>query len=204
MFIRSMATRGHLGGLALAAPEAIRALDAAGYPWVLVETVGVGQAGRGGRGRHHGGGGQPRVGRQRVQANRPGLMEIADVFVVNKADRPGACRITVHDLEGICSTCPGGRVATSCVSLPGPLARAPRAVDAVPAHRAYLERSGDTAVGQPAVCATSCRRGGAAAALRPRQSIARASDSDGGRRPRPPARSLVGGRPPRPLIGSAP
>jgi LAO/AO transport system kinase len=43
VFIRSMATRGHLGGLALAAPEAMRLLDAVGFPWVLVETVGVGQ-----------------------------------------------------------------------------------------------------------------------------------------------------------------
>ena len=43
VFIRSMATRGHLGGLSLATPEAIRVLDAAGFPWVLVETVGVGQ-----------------------------------------------------------------------------------------------------------------------------------------------------------------
>ena len=43
VFIRSMATRGHLGGLALATPEAVRVLDAAGWPWVLIETVGVGQ-----------------------------------------------------------------------------------------------------------------------------------------------------------------
>src|SRR5262245_18966677 len=43
VFIRSMATRGHLGGLAVAAPEAVRVLTAAGYPWVILETVGVGQ-----------------------------------------------------------------------------------------------------------------------------------------------------------------
>jgi LAO/AO transport system kinase len=43
VFIRSMATRGHLGGLALATPEAVRVLDVAGFPWVLIETVGVGQ-----------------------------------------------------------------------------------------------------------------------------------------------------------------
>ncbi|MGE0796377.1 MAG: methylmalonyl Co-A mutase-associated GTPase MeaB, partial [Acidimicrobiia bacterium] len=43
VFIRSMATRGHLGGLALSTPQALRVLDAAGYPWVIVETVGVGQ-----------------------------------------------------------------------------------------------------------------------------------------------------------------
>ncbi|MGH9068423.1 MAG: methylmalonyl Co-A mutase-associated GTPase MeaB [Acidimicrobiales bacterium] len=89
VFIRSMATRGHLGGLALAVPEAIRVLDASGLDPVLVETVGVGQvevevAGAAdttlvvvtpGSG-------------DSVQANKAGLLEIADVFVLNKADRP--------------------------------------------------------------------------------------------------------------------
>lgn len=90
-FIRSMATRGHAGGLALAVPGMIRVLDACGFDPVLVETVGVGQvevdvasaadtvvvvvtAGWG----------------DAVQANKAGLLEIADLFVVNKADRPGA------------------------------------------------------------------------------------------------------------------
>ncbi|MGH9211625.1 MAG: methylmalonyl Co-A mutase-associated GTPase MeaB [Acidimicrobiales bacterium] len=91
VFIRSMATRGHLGGLAVAAPEAVRVLGAAGFDWVLVETVGVGQV-------------EVEVAGQAdttvvvvnpgwgdaVQAAKAGLMEIADVFVVNKADRPGA------------------------------------------------------------------------------------------------------------------
>jgi LAO/AO transport system kinase len=86
VFIRSMATRGHLGGLALAVPEAIRLLDAVGKPWVIVETVGVGQV-------------EVEVAGQAdttvvvvnpgwgdaVQANKAGLMEIADVFVINKA-----------------------------------------------------------------------------------------------------------------------
>ncbi len=101
VYIRSMATRGHLGGLALATPQAARVLDALGYPWVLVETVGVGQveveiAGHAdttvvvlnpgwGDG---------------VQAAKAGLMEIADVFVVNKADRSGT-RETVRDVEGM-------------------------------------------------------------------------------------------------------
>ena len=91
VFIRSMATRGHLGGLALATPEAVRVLDAAGYPWVLVETVGVGQVEVEVAGAadttvvvvNPGWG-------DAVQANKAGLMEIADVFVINKADRPGA------------------------------------------------------------------------------------------------------------------
>jgi LAO/AO transport system kinase len=91
VFIRSMATRGHLGGMALAAPEAVRILDAAGYDVILVETVGVGQAevdvaaatdtavvvlapGMG----------------DAVQIAKAGILEAADVFVVNKADRDGA------------------------------------------------------------------------------------------------------------------
>ena len=91
VFIRSMATRGHLGGLAVAAPEAVRVLTAAGFPWVILETVGVGQV-------------EVDVAAHAdttvvvvnpgwgdaVQANKAGLLEIADVFVVNKADRPGA------------------------------------------------------------------------------------------------------------------
>ena len=99
VFIRSMATRGHLGGLALAVPEALRVLAAAGLPLVLVETVGVGQV-------------EvevasatdttvvvvnPRWG-DAIQANKAGLLETADVFVVNKADNPGAAE-TRRDLE---------------------------------------------------------------------------------------------------------
>jgi LAO/AO transport system kinase len=99
VFIRSMATRGHLGGISLATPEAVRVLDAIGKDIVIIETVGVGQAeveitdacdttvvivtpGWG----------------DAVQAAKAGLMEIADVFVVNKADRQGA-RDAVRELE---------------------------------------------------------------------------------------------------------
>jgi LAO/AO transport system kinase len=99
VFIRSMATRGHLGGLTLATPAAIRLLDALGFPWVLVETVGVGQVEVEVAGAadttvvvvNPGWG-------DSVQANKAGLMEIADVFVVNKADRPGAAE-TRRDLD---------------------------------------------------------------------------------------------------------
>jgi GTPase len=101
VFIRSMATRGHLGGLALAVPEAVRVLAAVGWPWVLIETVGVGQV-------------EVEVAGSAdtcvvvvnpgwgdaVQASKAGLMEIADVFVINKADRDGTAQ-TRHDLEGI-------------------------------------------------------------------------------------------------------
>lgn len=91
VFIRSMATRGHLGGLAWAAPQAIRVLDAAGCEVVLVETVGVGQS-------------EVEVAAQAdttvvllapgmgdgIQAAKAGILEIGDVYVVNKADRDGA------------------------------------------------------------------------------------------------------------------
>lgn len=90
VFIRSMATRGHLGGLSAATREAIRVLDAVGFPWILLETVGVGQV-------------EVEVAAaadttvvvlnpgwgDAVQASKAGLLEIADVFAINKADRPG-------------------------------------------------------------------------------------------------------------------
>jgi len=99
VFIRSMATRGHLGGLSLATPQAVRVLDAAGKPWVLIETVGVGQVEIEVAGAadttmvvvNPGWG-------DAVQAAKAGLLEIADLFVVNKADRDGAAD-TVRDLE---------------------------------------------------------------------------------------------------------
>ncbi|MEO6122989.1 MAG: methylmalonyl Co-A mutase-associated GTPase MeaB [Ilumatobacteraceae bacterium] len=101
VFIRSMATRGHLGGLSLSTPEAIRLLDAVGHAWVLIETVGVGQV-------------EVEIASKAdttvvvvnpgwgdaVQAAKAGLMEIADVFVINKTDRPGAAQ-TRHDLESM-------------------------------------------------------------------------------------------------------
>jgi len=99
VFIRSMATRGHLGGLSWATPQALRVLDAAGCDVVLVETVGVGQSeievvsladttivllapGMG----------------DGIQAAKAGILEVADIFVVNKADRDGAEQ-TVRDLR---------------------------------------------------------------------------------------------------------
>ncbi len=99
VFIRSMATRGHLGGLALATPEAIRLLDALGHRWILVETVGVGQVEVEVAGKadttvvvvNPGWG-------DAVQANKAGLMEVADVFVINKADRAGL-QETRRDLQ---------------------------------------------------------------------------------------------------------
>jgi LAO/AO transport system kinase len=99
VFIRSMATRGHLGGLALATPEAIRLLDALGRRLILLETVGVGQVEVEVAGKadttvvvvNPGWG-------DSVQASKAGLMEVADVFVINKADRAGVDE-TRRDLE---------------------------------------------------------------------------------------------------------
>lgn len=101
VFIRSMATRGHLGGLSLAAPEAMRVLEAAGADVVVVETVGVGQS-------------EVEVARQAdttivvltagvgdaIQAAKAGILEVADIFCVNQADKAGA-NDTVKDLRGM-------------------------------------------------------------------------------------------------------
>jgi LAO/AO transport system kinase len=101
VYIRSMAARGHLGGLAWTTPQALRVLDAAGYDVVLVETVGVGQSevevagladttmvllapGMG----------------DGIQAAKAGILEIGDVYVVNKADRDGADQVR-RDLRGM-------------------------------------------------------------------------------------------------------
>ncbi len=103
VFIRSMASRGHLGGLSWAAPQALRILDAAGFDVICVETVGVGQA-------------EveiagladttlvvlaPGLG-DSIQTAKAGILEIADVFVVNKSDRPGAHDV-VRDLRNMLS-----------------------------------------------------------------------------------------------------
>lgn len=101
VYIRSMASRGHLGGLSWATPQALRVLDAAGCDVVVVETVGVGQAevdiaaaadttlvllapGMG----------------DSIQAAKAGILEIADIFVINKADRDGA-RQTARDIKNM-------------------------------------------------------------------------------------------------------
>ncbi len=103
VYIRSMATRGHLGGLSWATPQALRVLDAAGCDVVIVETVGVGQSeidvagladttvvllapGMG----------------DGIQAAKAGILEIGDVFVVNKADRDGADQVA-RDLRSVLS-----------------------------------------------------------------------------------------------------
>lgn len=143
VFIRSMASRGALGGLAAATPNAIRVFDAAGMPWVLLETVGVGQVeievvatadtvvvvvnpGWG----------------DAVQAAKAGLLEIADVFCVNKADRPGADD-AARDLEAMLDLAPPGpwrpQVVRTVASTGAGVAEL---WDAIAAHKDHLTASG--------------------------------------------------------------
>ncbi len=143
IFIRSMATRGHLGGLSLAVPDAIRVIGASGIPLALVETVGVGQV-------------EVEVAAasdttvvvvtpgwgDSLQAAKAGLLEVADLFVINKADRPGAAE-AAQDLRQMLAL--GGErewmppildtVATTGQGVEGLWA-------AVAGHRAHLEGSG--------------------------------------------------------------
>jgi LAO/AO transport system kinase len=101
VFIRSMASRGHLGGLAWSTPQALRVLDAAGFDVVLVETVGVGQS-------------EVEVAGMAdttlvllapgmgdgIQAAKAGILEVGDIYVVNKADRDGVQNVT-RDLRSM-------------------------------------------------------------------------------------------------------
>lgn len=144
VFIRSMATRGHLGGLALATPQAVRVLDAVGKAWIVIETVGVGQVEVEIAGHadttvvvvNPGWG-------DSVQTAKAGLMEIADVFVVNKADRPGAAE-TVSDLGGMLELSSRRAWRPPIVRT---VATTGEGVDelfeAIAAHRAHLETTGD-------------------------------------------------------------
>jgi LAO/AO transport system kinase len=144
VFIRSMATRGALGGLARATSDAVDVLDAAGFELILIETVGVGQD-------------EVDVVRAAdttavvlvpglgddIQAIKAGILEIADVFIVNKADREGADRAAA-ELSTMLDLSPekGWRppiVKTSAPSAAG----VPEAVSALEAHGAYLSESGD-------------------------------------------------------------
>jgi LAO/AO transport system kinase len=150
VYIRSLASRGHLGGLSWATPQALRVLDAAGFDVVLVETVGVGQAeidiasladttivllapGMG----------------DGVQAAKAGILEIADLLVVNKADRDGADQ-TVRELRQML------QLGTTRVAADGWKPRVIKTVasrnegvgelvDAIGDHRAWMERSGELA-----------------------------------------------------------
>jgi LAO/AO transport system kinase len=164
VYIRSMASRGHLGGLSASAPQALRVLDAAGCDVVLVETVGVGQSeveiagladttlvllapGMG----------------DGIQAAKAGILEIGDVFVVNKADREGAqsTRRELRSVIAMTDRADGSR-GRSGGGTPAPPPRADgswkppillttattgegvaEVVDEIAAHRAHLEESGE-------------------------------------------------------------
>ena len=145
VFIRSMATRGHLGGIALATPEAMRALDAFGIELIVVETVGVGQA-------------EVRVADacdtvlvvinpgwgDAVQVAKAGLLEVADVFVLNKADRHGVAQaerelnqmLELSNLERtpeiIRTVATGGRGSRSCGRRSAVIARGWSRINAYP------------------------------------------------------------------------
>ena len=146
VFIRSMATRGHLGGLSLSTPEAIRLLDAVGREWIIVETVGVGQVEVEIAGKadttvvvlNPGWG-------DSVQANKAGLMEIADVFVINKADRKGVDE-TRRDIEGMLdlSDLPHESWRPPIIATVGNTGEGVVELwDAVLEHRASVEKTGE-------------------------------------------------------------
>lgn len=148
VFIRSMSSRGHLGGLSWATPQALRVLDGTGFDVVLIETVGVGQAevdiastadttlvllapGMG----------------DGIQAAKAGILEIADVFVVNKADRDGADNV-VRDLRNMLGL--GGRHSIAGAWRPSIVKTiaekeqgAEDVVAAIEAHREWMAGSGE-------------------------------------------------------------
>lgn len=151
VFIRSMASRGHLGGLSAAAPKGLTLLDAAGFPYLLIETVGVGQD-------------EVEVADAAdttvvvvtpgwgdgVQAAKAGILEIGHVFVVNKADRPGVDD-AVADLRTMLAM--GGErpwaspILTTVASRGSGVAEL---AEAILAHRAHLEAGGGLEEGRRA------------------------------------------------------
>ena len=148
VYIRSMAARGHLGGLSWSTPQAMRVLDAAGYDVVLVETVGVGQS-------------EvevagladttvvllaPGIG-DGIQAAKAGILEVGDVYVVNKADRDGAAQVA-RDLRSMLALADRREGAwrppilkTSAQSGTG----VPEVVAALDEHRTWSAGSGELA-----------------------------------------------------------
>ncbi|ANZ16229.1 methylmalonyl Co-A mutase-associated GTPase MeaB [Streptomyces noursei] len=146
VYIRSMATRGHLGGLAWAAPQAIRVLDAAGCDVILVETVGVGQS-------------EVEIASQAdtsvvllapgmgdgIQAAKAGILEIGDVYVVNKADRDGA-DATARELNHMLglgeSRAPGDWRPPIVKTVAARAEGIDEVVEALEKHRAWMEERG--------------------------------------------------------------
>jgi LAO/AO transport system kinase len=143
VFIRSMASRGHLGGLAWATPQALRVLDAAGCDVILVETVGVGQA-------------EVDIARladttivllapgmgDGVQAAKAGILEVADVFVVNKADREGV-QATVRELRNMTALVEAAWRPPIVTTIASKGEGAEELLTALDKHAAHLEESGE-------------------------------------------------------------
>ena len=151
VFIRSMASRGHLGGLSWATPQAIRVLDAAGFDLILVETVGVGQSEV-----EVAGAADttlvllaPGMG-DGIQAAKAGILEIGDIFVVNKADRDGADS-TARELRHMLSLGAGPRSGTGGDRWTPPVLKSVASrgegiteiVDAIDAHGEWLSSTGE-------------------------------------------------------------
>jgi len=151
VFIRSMASRGHLGGLSWATPQAIRVLDAAGFDLILVETVGVGQSEV-----EVAGAADttlvllaPGMG-DGIQAAKAGILEIGDIFVVNKADRDGADS-TARELRHMLSLGAGPRSGTGDDRWTPPVLKSVASrgegigeiVDAIDAHGEWLSSTGE-------------------------------------------------------------
>ena len=142
VYIRSMASRGHLGGLSWAAPQALGVLDAAGFDVVVLETVGVGQA-------------EVEVANvadttvvavapgmgDAVQAAKAGILEIADVFVVNKADHDGAHR-TVRELREMQKLGHGAWLAPIKKTVAPRSEGIEAVIEAIGDHRTWLKAEG--------------------------------------------------------------
>jgi LAO/AO transport system kinase len=145
VYIRSMASRGHLGGLAWSTPQAIRVLDGAGFDVVLVETVGVGQSeveiagladttlvlvapGMG----------------DGIQAAKAGILEIGDVYVVNKADREGAAKVRreLRSMLALAARPEGGWRPPVVAIAAQSHTDLDKLVEAIEEHRSWLDDSG--------------------------------------------------------------
>lgn len=145
VFIRSMASRGHLGGLSATTPQALRVLEAAGFDVVLIETVGVGQSEV-----EVAGAADttlvllaPGMG-DGIQAAKAGILEVGDVFAVNKADRDGA-DATVRELRamlGLGERPPGSWVPPIVRTVASTGTGMTDLLDALDAHGAWLAESG--------------------------------------------------------------
>ena len=146
VYIRSMASRGHLGGLSWATPQALRVLDAAGCDVVLIETVGVGQS-------------EVEVARladttvvllapgmgDAIQAAKAGILEIGDVYVVNKADRDGAdgVRRDLRNMLALADRADGSWQPPIVQTVAQTGQGVDEVVAKIEAHRTWMESSGE-------------------------------------------------------------